>query len=93
MENDSPDADVDPRVGAALSSLFPDTKLIPCAIPEWIHLNEGQRVVTRRPREYPRAGEIDAVSDDAFVFWVWLDNGEGRIVVNAQDDVSVWTYS
>lgn len=92
IEEDFEEPEVDPRVGAALISLFPDSRLVPCGISEWIHLNEGQRVVARRLGEYPRAGEIDAVSEDAFVFWVWLDNGEGRIMVHAQDDVRVWTF-
>jgi hypothetical protein len=42
--------------------------------------------------EYPKAGTIDLVSEDAFNFWVWLDQGEGRILVSSQENVTVWQF-
>lgn len=76
----------DPRVR------FPDADLIPCDVSEWVHLNQGQRIVVQRDMEYPKAGTIDLVSEDAFNFWVWLDQGEGRILVSSQDDITIWQF-
>lgn len=73
-----------------LRASFPDTDLTLCEVPNWIHLHEGDRVVVQRGMERPKAGSIDILSEETLTFWVWLDRGEGRILVSAQEDVNVW---
>lgn len=86
-------AQIESQSGQLLRSLFPGSKLAPCEVSEWVYLNEGERIVAQRPWENPKSGLVDAVSDDAYFFWIWLDNGEGRIVVSAHEGASVWRFS
>lgn len=89
----SESAGVDTRASQTLHGLFPGVDLAPCEVSEWVYLNEGDRVVAQRPREYPKAGEVDVVSEDAFVLWLLLDNGEGRVMVSAEDNAKLWRLS
>lgn len=63
-------------------------KLIPCA--EWEQIEEGDVVVVQRDGGALLEGEVDTRTQDASVFWVWLDEGRGRIAVYADDDTRVW---
>lgn len=57
---------------------------------EWDQLEEGHRVIVQRDGLKPFAGEVDAVTHDASVFWVWLDGGRGRIAVYVDEGTRVW---
>lgn len=67
--------------------------LTPCEVHEWVYLCEGDRTVVQRLEMYPKVGVIDVISDESLVFWVSLDNGEGRIMVSPQECVRVWQFS
>jgi hypothetical protein len=45
----------------------------------------------QRNGEFPLVGEIDELTHDASVFWVWLEGGRGRIAVYTDEGTSVWT--
>lgn len=83
---------VPPSYGDGLRDFFPNRRLIPCEVSDWVNLNEGELVVVQRAGMHPKAGVIDTISDDAYVFWVSLEYGEGRIMINAQESVSVWQF-
>ena len=57
---------------------------------EWDQLEEGHQVLVQRDGLEPLAGEVDAVTHDASVFWVWLDGGRGRIAVYVDEGTRVW---
>lgn len=57
---------------------------------EWDQLEEGHQVLVQRDGLELLAGEVDAVTHDASVFWVWLDGGRGRIAVYVDEDTRVW---
>lgn len=82
------DDDLEPASDASYSFLASD--LTPCKASEWIQLVEGEQVVVQRDSDYPKTGRVDVVSKDALVFWVSLDNGEGRILIDAEDNAKVW---
>jgi hypothetical protein len=91
---DCPEAsEVDLGAAERNKGLLPEEALTPCEVPEWVDFIEGERVVVQRFQMGPKVGIIDVISDDALVFWVSLDNGEGRIMVNAQESVRVWQFS
>ncbi|MFF1828240.1 hypothetical protein [Paenarthrobacter sp. NPDC058040] len=57
---------------------------------DWIWLNAGDRVRVQRENEIAATGSIDVVSGDASIFWVWLDDGRGRVALHMEAKVSVW---
>lgn len=57
---------------------------------EWVSFEKDERVTIHRRWESRFSGEVDVVSEDGSVFWVWGDEGRGRFAVHAGDDVSVW---
>lgn len=58
---------------------------------KWDQLKAGHRVVVQRPGGPLLPGEVDVISPDASVFWVWLDGGRGRIAVHMDDkNTGVW---
>ncbi|MET3812400.1 hypothetical protein [Arthrobacter sp. UYEF3] len=60
------------------------------AIEDWVLLNPGYRVRVQRENESVTAGFVDVVAPDASVFWVWLDDGRGRVALHEHDNVAVW---
>lgn len=60
---------------------------LPCS--EWGQLEEGHLVMVQRDRGPIVTGEVDVLTHDASVFWVWLDGGRGRIAVCADGDTRV----
>jgi hypothetical protein len=38
----------------------------------------------------PGADVIDVIAPDASIFWVWLDDGRGRVALHRDDDAHVW---
>jgi hypothetical protein len=57
---------------------------------DWVCLNSNDRVCVQRENENLVNGTVDVVASDASVFWIWLDNGLGRVAVHEADNVSVW---
>ena len=55
----------------------------------WGHLEEGQRLIIQRD-DLRAGGQVDAIASDASIFWVWLDDGRGRIAVYPDDNIRVW---
>lgn len=60
---------------------------------QWEQLQEGHYVLVQREDEPLRVGEVDVLTQDAAVFWVWLDGGRGRIAVYADEGTCVWLPS
>jgi hypothetical protein len=61
---------------------------LPCK--KWGRLQEGCHVMVQCAGETILKGEVDVVSPDASIFWVWLDGGRGRIAVYADENTNVW---
>jgi hypothetical protein len=61
----------------------------PLPVDQWCNLKARDRVSVTRESGYPATGQIDAMSEDASVFWVTLDHGMGRILVHSSDKVVV----
>jgi hypothetical protein len=58
---------------------------------EWHVLQPLDRVRVKRPGESSDTGSVDQVMAGAAVFWVWLDDGKGRILVHQDDGrTAVW---
>lgn len=57
---------------------------------EWTGLRPEDRVRVQLERRTTEAATVDMIADDASVFWVWLDNGRGRVAIHRDDDVKVW---
>ncbi|BCW77932.1 hypothetical protein NicSoilB11_42570 (plasmid) [Arthrobacter sp. NicSoilB11] len=57
---------------------------------DWAQLEEGHYVIVQRDSEPAVSGEVDVVTQDASVFWVWLDGGRGRIAVYGDEGFRVW---
>ncbi|RAX46863.1 hypothetical protein DQ354_04610 [Arthrobacter sp. AQ5-06] len=60
------------------------------ATEDWARLKPGYRVRVQRANEAVTAGRVDVIAPDAFVFWVWLDGGRGRVALHEDDNVAVW---
>ena len=58
----------------------------PLPFRDWVYLNRGDEVLVQRVGHSEYHGLIDDINDDASVFWVWLNDGRGRILVHAGDD-------
>lgn len=57
---------------------------------EWGRLEEGHEVIVQRDGLQLLLGEVDAVTHDASVFWVWLQGGRGRIALYIYEGTRVW---
>lgn len=57
---------------------------------QWNQLEEGHSVIIQRDNQPPLPGKVDVRTDDGSIFWVWLNNGHGRIAVFATEDTCVW---
>lgn len=57
---------------------------------QWTELDKDHRVTVRTDRGRTLCGSVDLVADDASIFWLWLDNGGGRVAVHEGDDAQVW---
>jgi hypothetical protein len=57
---------------------------------EWAGLVPGDRVCLRRENQVLMHGTVDDMVPDGSVFWIWFDNGAGRIALYKDDDVRVW---
>lgn len=57
---------------------------------DWVDLNPGNRVRIERPGERAASGSVDDVAEDASCFWVWLDDGRGRVLIFEGDGSTVW---
>lgn len=62
----------------------------PMRLYDWVFLNAGDRVVVQLPDGRVHAGVIDAVANDASLFWLWVDGGGGRAAVFEEDACKVW---
>ncbi|WP_159698923.1 hypothetical protein [Arthrobacter sp. 18067] len=65
----------------------------PMRLHDWVFLNAGDRVVVQLPDGQIFAGLIDAVANDASVFWLWKDGGGGRTAVYEEEGCKVWKTS
>lgn len=59
---------------------------------DWVELNPGHRVRVQRYGESAANGTVDHVAEDASCFWVWLDDGRGRVLISEGDGSSVWAH-
>ncbi|MFK0002712.1 hypothetical protein [Paenarthrobacter sp. NPDC090522] len=57
---------------------------------EWAGLMPLDRVRIQLESRAVEFGSVDLIADDASIFWVWLDNGHGRVAVHQHDNVKVW---
>lgn len=57
---------------------------------QWTELDTDHRVTIRTPQGHIVCGSVDVIADDASIFWVWLDNGGGRVAIHEGDDAKVW---
>jgi hypothetical protein len=56
---------------------------------DWVYLNIGDSVSVRRTNDSYRTGYIDAINDEATIFWVQLDEGRGRVLIYDGDGSQV----
>lgn len=82
-------ADFEPFLPAAVN--IPEDP--PLRLDDWVRLNADDGVIVRTPDGYTRAGLVDAVTNDASVFWLWLDGGGGRTAVLEEEGCHVWLTS
>lgn len=61
---------------------------LPCS--EWGLLEEGVYVLVERDTGQLLGGEVDDLTHDASVFWLWLDGGRGRIALYNDERIRVW---
>ncbi len=57
---------------------------------EWGQLEEGLYLIVQRDGGPVLGGEVDDLTHDASVFWVWLDGGRGRIAIYGDEGTRVW---
>ena len=57
---------------------------------KWDQLKVGCHVMVQREGQSLLKGEVDVISPDAAIFWVWLDGGRGRIAVYGDENTYVW---
>lgn len=57
---------------------------------EWHILEETDRVAIRRQGETLQTGTVDGPIENSNVFWVWLDQGKGRVLLHRDDQPRIW---
>ena len=57
---------------------------------EWTELDVDHRLTVHTGEGRILCGSVDVIADDASIFWLWLDNGGGRVAIHEGDDVKVW---
>lgn len=57
----------------------------------WSSLVEGEAVDVLRDGVTATSGVVDAVMPDGSAVWLWLANGQGRIMVHHTDQVTLQT--
>jgi hypothetical protein len=57
---------------------------------QWQFLRPGDRVAVERRGEALSRGIVDEVAYGAAGFWVWLDNGRGRIYLHPGAGSRAW---
>lgn len=57
---------------------------------QWNQLGEGDGVTVQREDQTRVFGKVDVVADDGSIFWIWLDNGNGRIAIYGGHETHVW---
>jgi hypothetical protein len=57
---------------------------------EWTELDVDHRVTVHTDEGRILCGSVDVIADDASIFWLWLDDGGGRVAIHEADDVKVW---
>jgi hypothetical protein len=56
---------------------------------DWAQLKQSDRVSIQLENGSLTAGTVDMVTPDGSVFWVWLNNGLGRIALHHGDNIQV----
>lgn len=59
---------------------------------DWVELDPGSRVRVQRVGDLAADGTVDDVAEDASCFWVWLDDGRGRVLISERDGSTVWAH-
>jgi hypothetical protein len=62
----------------------------PMRLEDWVFLNAEDNVIVRLPDGRIFAGLIDAVANDASVFWLWVDGGGGRLAIHEEEGCQLW---
>jgi hypothetical protein len=57
---------------------------------EWGLLEKGVYVLVERDKASLLRGEVDDLTGDASVIWIWLDGGRGRIALFDEEGTRVW---
>ncbi|ASN20011.1 hypothetical protein [Arthrobacter sp. YN] len=57
---------------------------------DWALLEEGIYVLVERDNGPVLGGEVDELTRDASVVWIWLDGGRGRIALFRDEGTRVW---
>lgn len=53
-------------------------------------MEEGVYVLVERDSSPLHGGEVDEITNDASVVWIWLDGGRGRIALFEDEGTRVW---
>lgn len=73
------------------SPIKPGTLIFGKAISTWTELKPGDQVVIVFPPGFREtAGEVDVVSDDGGLLWIYGEAGQGRILLHKSDKCLVW---
>ncbi|MFS2087734.1 hypothetical protein [Paenarthrobacter nicotinovorans] len=56
----------------------------------WALLEEGVYVLVERDNGPVLGGEVDELTRDASVVWIWLDGGRGRIALFRDEGTRIW---
>ncbi|WP_021474421.1 hypothetical protein [Paenarthrobacter ureafaciens] len=57
---------------------------------QWDTLEAADRVAIRRQGENLQTGTVDGPIENPDVFWVWLDEGRGRVLLHRDDEPRIW---
>jgi hypothetical protein len=68
----------------------PDEKGDELPTNDWRLLEEGVCVLVERDNGPVLGGEVDEITSDASVVWIWLDGGRGRIALFKDEGTRVW---
>lgn len=86
-------AQADPSQGQRRQRNAPTTERSPRQVAPlmlaWSSLVEGETVRVIRDGARPTSGVVDAVMPDGSALWLWLANGQGRIMVHYTDQVTL----